>query len=151
MIPRNGAQSGDTFFPEVYYKELSRHYSKILSAESLIKYGYFDSLANKFIDRSGNYKEEQYISNDQFYSGIFNLSEFSDWLTKDNKWKEFYFSPERQKVLIKLTLRKFCQLRLMVTVIKIYVSFCLSFMIMLTPYLTTFQRELLSSLMIFKR
>ena len=101
MIPRNGAQSGDPVLPEMYYKELNRHYSKILSAESLIKYGYFDSLANKFIDRSGNYKEEQYISNDQFYSGIFNLSEFSDWLTKDNKWKEFYFSPERKKVLIK--------------------------------------------------
>ena len=34
---------------------------------------------------------------------------------------------------------------------KAYVSFCLSFMIKLTPYLTTFQRELLYSLMIFKR
>lgn len=101
MIPHNGAQSGDPFFPEVYYKELSRHYLKILSAESLIKYGYFDSLANKFIDRSGNYKEEQYVSNDQFYEGIFNLSEFYNWLDDRDKWKDFYFSQADGKVKIR--------------------------------------------------
>lgn len=101
MIPHNGAQSGDPFFPEVYYKELSRHYLKILSAESLIKYGYFDSLANKFIDRSGNYKEEQYVSNDQFYEGIFNLSEFYNWLDDRDKWKDFYFSQKDGRVKIR--------------------------------------------------
>lgn len=101
MIPHNGAQSGDPFFPEVYYKELSRHYLKILSAESLIKYGYFDSLENKFIDRSGNYKEEQYVSNDQFYEGIFNLSEFYNWLDDRDKWKDFYFSQADGKVKIR--------------------------------------------------
>lgn len=101
MIPHNGAQSGDPFFPEVYYKELSRHYLKILSAESLIKYGYFDSLANKFIDRSGNYKEEQYVSNDQFYEGIFNLSEFYNWLDDRDKWKDFYFSQADGRVKIR--------------------------------------------------
>lgn len=101
MNPRNGAQSGDPFLPEVYYKELSRYYSKILSTESLIKYGYFDSLANKFINRSGVYKEEQYISNDQFYEGIFNLSEFYNWLDDRDKWKDLYFSQADGKVRIR--------------------------------------------------
>lgn len=100
MSSCNEPQSVISIFPEVYQKELKRYYSKILSAESLIKYGYFDSLANKFIDRSGNYKEEQYISNDQFYEGIFNLSEFYNWLNNGDKWKQFYFSEECGKVEI---------------------------------------------------
>lgn len=101
MSSCNEPHSVISIFPEVYQKELKRHYSKILSAESLIKYGYFDSLANKFIDRSGNYKEEQYISNDQFYEGIFNLSEFYNWLNNGDKWKQFYFSEECGKVKIR--------------------------------------------------
>lgn len=101
MSSCNESQPVTSIFPEVYQKELERHYSKILSAESLIKYGYFDSLANKFINRSGVYKEEQYISNDQFYGGIFNLSEFYNWLNEDNRWKKFYLSPASKKVLIK--------------------------------------------------
>lgn len=101
MSSCNEPQSVISIFPEVYQKELKRYYSKILSAESLIKYGYFDSLANKFIDRSGNYKEEQYISNDQFYEGIFNLSEFYNWLNNGDKWKQFYFSEECGKVEIR--------------------------------------------------
>lgn len=100
MSSCNEPHSVISIFPEVYQKE-KRHYSKILSAESLIKYGYFDSLANKFIDRSGNYKEEQYISNDQFYEGIFNLSEFYNWLNNGDKWKQFYFSEECGKVKIR--------------------------------------------------
>ena len=101
MSSCNEPQPVTSIFPEEYQKELERHYSKILSAESLIKYGYFDSLANKFIDRSGNYKEEQYISNDQFYEGIFNLSEFYNWLDDGDRWKDFYFSQKDGKVKIR--------------------------------------------------
>ena len=46
-------------------------------------------------------KEEQYISNDQFYEGIFNLSEFYNWLNNGDKWKQFYFSEECGKVKIR--------------------------------------------------
>ena len=101
MSSCNRPQSVASIFPEVYCKELERYYSKILSAESLIKYGYFDSLANKFINRSGAYKEEQYISNDQFYEGIFNLSEFYNWLNDGDRWKHFYFSQEFGKARIR--------------------------------------------------
>ena len=101
MSSCNEPQPVTSIFPEEYQKELERHYSKILSAESLIKYGYFDSLANKFIDRSGNYKEEQYISNDQFYEGIFNLSEFYNWLDDGDRWKDLYFSQKDGKVKIR--------------------------------------------------
>ncbi|MBF1655857.1 RNA-directed DNA polymerase [Rothia sp. (in: high G+C Gram-positive bacteria)] len=101
MSSCNGPQSIASIFPEAYRKELERYYSKMLSAESLIKYGYFDSLANKFINQSGAYKEEQYISNDQFYEGIFNLSEFYNWLDDGDRWKDLYFSPGNGKVKIR--------------------------------------------------
>mgnify|MGYP000850021653 CR=1 FL=1 len=101
MSSCNGSQSIASIFPEVYRKELERYYSKILSAESLIKYGYFDSLANKFINRSGAYKEEQYISNDQFYEGIFNLSGFYNWLDDGDRWKDLYFSQKDGRVKIR--------------------------------------------------
>ena len=49
--------------------------------ESMIKYGYYDSIANKYIKKNGSLDDINYINNDQFYNNIFNLEDFAKWVT----------------------------------------------------------------------
>ena len=56
----------------------------------MIKYGYYDSIANKYIKKNGSLDDINYIDNDQFYNNIFNLEEFAKWVTV--KAGKTYFS-----------------------------------------------------------
>ena len=62
-------------------KLLKKYYSSLLSMESMIKYGYYDSIANKYIKKNGSLDDINYIDNDQFYNNIFNLEDFAKWVT----------------------------------------------------------------------